>query len=99
MDENKKIEFKWKFYKLTIELNIIIVCVAVAVMAFFITQIPFRVPLIIGLLALALVLSVHFSGKYRETKAWLETNAPDKKEESGSKEGGVQKEHAEQAER
>lgn len=75
MDENAKARFRWKFYRLTVELNIIILLVAISIPVFLIIHSLYTVPFIIGLLALALVLSLDFIRKYRETKAWLDDNA------------------------
>jgi protein-S-isoprenylcysteine O-methyltransferase Ste14 len=75
MDENAKAQFKWKFYRITVELNIIVLLVAVSVLVFFIIHSPYSIPVIIGMLALALYLSWDFIRKYKETKAWLDVNA------------------------
>jgi len=75
MDENAKTQFKWKFYRLTVELNIIVLLVAVSILVFFIIHATYIIPLIIGMLILAAVISVDFFRKYRETKLWLDTNA------------------------
>ncbi|HSA38408.1 MAG TPA: hypothetical protein P5013_05920 [Methanoregula sp.] len=75
MDEKAKARFKWKFYRLTVELNIIILLVAISIPVFLLIHSPYTVPVIIGLLALALILSLDFIRKYRETKAWLDDNA------------------------
>lgn len=75
MDEDTRIQFKWKFYRLTIQLNIIILLVAVSVIVFFIIHSPYTVPLIIGMLVLAFILSWDFVNKYRKTKTWLEEHA------------------------
>lgn len=75
MDENKKAQLKWKFYRLTVELNIIIFLVAISIPIFLIIKSPYTVPLILGMLALAFLLIIDFIKKYRETKAWLDDNA------------------------
>jgi len=72
MDEDAKTRFKWKFYRLTIQLNIIILTVAISVIVFFIFHSPYSIPIIIGMLILALILSLDFYKKYKETKKWLE---------------------------
>ena len=64
-----------KFYYLAVQLNVIILLVALSVMVFFIVPGQYRVPLIIVLITPALVLSLHFRKKYHETKAWLEEHA------------------------
>ena len=80
MDENAKAQFKWKFYRLTVELNIIVLLVAISIAVFIIIRSPYTVPGILGMLALALVLSLDFIKKYRETKAWLDDNAGKEKD-------------------
>jgi hypothetical protein len=86
MDENVKTQFKWKFYRLTVELNIIVLLVAVSILVFFIVHATYIIPLIIGMLILAAIISVDFFRNYRETKIWLDKNAvkenEDRKESS-----------------
>jgi hypothetical protein len=85
MDENAKTRFKWKFYRLTVELNIIVLLVAMSIPVFLLIHSPFIVPVIIVMLALALILSWDFFKKYQETKAWLDDNAekePNQEKES-----------------
>jgi hypothetical protein len=74
MDESLKARFKWKFYRLTVELNIIVLLVAMSVPVFLIIQSPLTVPVVVVMLGFALVLSIDFVKKYRETKAWLDDN-------------------------
>ena len=80
MDETEKALFKWKFYRLTVELNIIVLLVAISIPFFLIIHSPYTVPVITGLLALALILSWDFIKKYRDTKVWLDDNAEKEKE-------------------
>ncbi|MHB8053232.1 MAG: hypothetical protein ACYDEZ_08115 [Methanoregula sp.] len=80
MDENAKAQFKWKFYRLTVEINIIVLLVAMSIPLFLIIHSPYTVPVIIGMLALALILSSDFIKKYRETKVWLDDIAEKEKE-------------------
>ena len=63
MDENAKAQFKWKFYRLTVELNIIVLLVAMSIPVFLIIHSPYTVPIIIGMLALALILFIGFLSK------------------------------------
>jgi len=72
MDETTKEQFKWKFYRLAVQLNAIILLVALAVLFFFLAPAPYRIPLFVILLVIALVLSWNFVKSYRETKAWLD---------------------------
>ena len=80
MDENAKAQFKWKFYRLTVELNIIVLLVAMSVPVFLIIHSHYTVPVITGMLALALILSWDFIKKYQETKAWLDDTAGKEKD-------------------
>ncbi|MDO9324841.1 MAG: hypothetical protein Q7T80_07770 [Methanoregula sp.] len=83
MEENAKVQFKWKFYRLTIELNIIVMLVALSIIIFFIIHSPYTLPAILGMLVLALILSIDFSKRYKETKAWL-NEQPEKKKDGES---------------
>lgn len=80
MDENAKTQFRWKFYRLTVQLNIIVMLVALSIIIFFIVHSPYTPPAILGMLILALILSLDFSKRYKETKAWLYAQ-PDKSKE------------------
>ena len=72
LDEDNKVKLKMKFYYLAVELNAIILFIAISFMVYFIGPVQYRIPIIIILLLLALVLSLHFKKRYIETKAWLE---------------------------
>ncbi|WP_292425723.1 hypothetical protein [Methanoregula sp.] len=72
MDETTKEQFKWKFYRLAVQLNAIILLVALAVLAIFLVPDPYRLPAVAVMLAIAVVLSWNFVLKYRSTKAWLD---------------------------
>ncbi len=81
MDENTKAQFRWKFYRLTVELNVIVLLVAMSIPVFLLIRSPYTIPAIIGMLALALILFMDFFKKYRETKAWLDDTAEKEKED------------------
>jgi uncharacterized membrane protein len=80
MDAKAKEQFRWKFYSLAIQLNAIVLLVAVSVLSFFLLPIEFRYTVVVILLIAAGVLAFFFRKKYYETKAWLDEQ-PDKKEE------------------
>jgi hypothetical protein len=71
MEDDAKTQFRWKFYGLTVELNIIVMLVALSIIVFFIIHSPYSQPAILAMLALALVLCLDFVKRYRQTKAWL----------------------------
>jgi len=75
MDEPTKLEWKWKFYKLAILLNAIILLVALSILALFLVPDPYRLTGSIAALLLALLLAIRFRRNYRLTKAWLEEHA------------------------
>jgi len=80
MEEDAKAQFRWKFYGLTVELNIIVMLVALSIIIFFIIHSPYTLPAVLAMIALALVLTWDFAKRYRETKAWLYAQ-PDKRKE------------------
>ncbi|MBN1432748.1 MAG: hypothetical protein JW931_08230 [Methanomicrobiaceae archaeon] len=63
--------FKMKFAKLTIMLNVIIILVAVAMLAFFGLIPVYSMAICIACLVLAVVLSLLFRSHYIKDKAWL----------------------------
>jgi uncharacterized membrane protein YkgB len=71
MDPAAKERFKWKFYRLAVLLNIIILIVAIGVIAFFRAPPEYRIPLFVILVLAAVTLSMYFWRRYRETKTWL----------------------------
>jgi len=79
MDETTKLQLKGKFYWLAIQLNIIILLVALSVISFFLVPAPYRIPAIIAMPLLALLLAIRFRRNYRVTKAWLEEHADKEK--------------------
>ncbi len=89
MEEDAKTRFKWKFYRLTVELNIIILLVAMSIIVFFILHSPYSIPIIIGMLILALILSLDFFKKYKETKKWLDEQPEKDKKDDGTRQNGT----------
>ena len=82
MDAKAKDQFRWKFYRLAVELNIIILLVAVSILIFFIFPQRWetvRYPLIVVMLVIAGILSLDFRKRYFQTKGWLHEQ-PDKKD-------------------
>jgi hypothetical protein len=72
MDETTKEQFKWRFYRLAVQLNAIILLVALSVVAVFLVPGLYRLPAVAVMLVIAVVLSWNFVLKYRSTKAWLD---------------------------
>ena len=72
MDEKTKERFKWKFYTLTILLNLFILLAAIAVIGFFLVPKPYNIILAVVLLLVVIVLSLYFAKRYRATKKWLD---------------------------
>jgi hypothetical protein len=82
MKEDAKARFRWKFYGLTVELNIIVLLIALSIIIFFIIHSPYTLPVMLVMLILALVLSLDFAKRYKETKTWLYAQ-PEKSKEGG----------------
>jgi cell division protein FtsW (lipid II flippase) len=83
MEQKAKDQFRMKFYRLAVQLNIIILLVVVPVLFLFIFPSrfeTFRYPVIAVMLLAALILAINFRTNYHETRAWLHEQ-PDKKEE------------------
>ena len=72
MDPATKESFRWKFYRLQIMINIVILLVAAAFMAFFLAPEEYRIPAFIGLILAAIILGLYTWNRYGATKAWLE---------------------------
>jgi len=89
MEEDVKTRFKWKFYHLTIELNIIILLVAMSIMVFFIFHSPYSIPIIIGMLIVAFILSLDFFKKYKATKKWLDEQPEKEKNDNDTRQNGT----------
>ena len=77
MDEATKQVFKAKFIVLTVMLNIIILCFAMAVFILFRFAPEGTLWLVVGLLLLAtgVAVSIPFRKRYLQTKAWLHEQA------------------------
>ncbi len=89
MEEDVKTRFKWKFYHLTIELNIIILLVAMSIMVFFIFHSPYSIPIIIGMLIVAFIVSLDFFKKYKATKKWLDEQPEKEKNDNDTRQNGT----------
>jgi ABC-type transport system involved in cytochrome bd biosynthesis fused ATPase/permease subunit len=89
MEEDAKTRFKWKFYRLTLELNIIILLVAMSIIVFIIIHSLYSVPIIIGMLVVALILSLDFFKKYKDTKKWLDEQPEKDKKDDGTRQNGT----------
>jgi Ca2+/Na+ antiporter len=89
MEDDVKTRFKWKFYRLTVELNIIILLVAMSIIVFFILHSSYSIPIIIGMLILAFILSLDFFKKYKDTKKWLDEQPEKDKNDDGTRQNGT----------
>lgn len=84
MDAKAKELFRWKFYSLALQLNAIILLVALAVLAFFLVPLPFRYPAVVVMIIAAGILTCLFRKKYTETRAWLDEQPDKREDEQGS---------------
>ena len=97
MDAKAKEQFRWKFYSLAVQLNVIILLVAVSILALFLIPLQYRYPLIAALMGAAVILAFFFQRNYRATRAWLDEQ-PDKKEDQAAEAGVTGEHHASQDE-
>jgi len=74
MDEATRERFKWRFYRLAVLLNLVILLVAIGFVALFKAPEGYAVPLAVALFLSAGLLTVYFKGQYRVTKSWLDEN-------------------------
>jgi hypothetical protein len=72
MDEVAKGRFKWKFYKLTLLLNLVVLFIALAVVLAVIGPAAYRIPAVVIFPIGAAFLSLHLLKQYKSTKNWLE---------------------------
>ncbi len=70
MDDATKERFKWKFYKLALLLNVVILGYALSVIALFMGR-GYALPLFGLLIVVSSVLAFVFMRQYRREKAWL----------------------------
>ncbi|MEN6609642.1 MAG: hypothetical protein ABFC24_02280 [Methanoregulaceae archaeon] len=84
MDDQKKEQFRWKFYLLALMLNGTILLVAVAMIVFFLAPAFLKLPLVLLLLILALALGLVFRRSYYRAKQWLDENSDPKESKRGT---------------
>ncbi len=75
MDEATKEQLKWKFYRLAIMLNGIVLLIAIGVIALLKLPDGMALPVALGLFVLAAVLAVYFRTQYVFTRKWLDEQA------------------------
>jgi len=88
MDAETKEQWRWKFYRLALHLNAVILCIALTVMAALIAPDPFKIPAIVILVIIDIFVSYTFYRNYHLTKAWLDKHGkpgPAEKKDPGEK--------------
>jgi len=81
MDLETKEQWKWKFYRLTLQLNAIVFLAAIIVLSIFLVPTAIRTPVILILLVIVIYLSITFLQKYKAAKDWLYQHSEEKKPE------------------
>lgn len=81
MDLETKEQWKWKFYRLTLQLNAIVFLAAIIVLSIFLVPTAIRTPVILILLVIVIYLSITFLQKYKAAKDWLYQHSENKKPE------------------
>jgi hypothetical protein len=79
MDAETKEVLRWKFYRLALQMNAIVLLVALTLLAVWKAPEPFRILLILFLILLTAYLSINFYRKYNATKSWLDEHADKEK--------------------
>ena len=72
MDQATKEQFKWKFYRLVVMLNVIILLVAIGIIALFKAPGAYHIPVSFLLLLSAAGFTIYFWSQYRSTHEWLQ---------------------------
>jgi RsiW-degrading membrane proteinase PrsW (M82 family) len=72
MDLATKEKFKWKFYRLAIMLNIIILLIGICILALFWMPEKYLIPVVLLIGLLVVGLTIYFWGQYRKTREWLD---------------------------
>ena len=72
MDAEIRKAWSWKFYRLALHLNTVILCIALTVLAGLLVPDPYRTPAVITLIVLDIILGYTFYKNYHATKAWLD---------------------------
>lgn len=74
MEERAKTAFKWKFWYLTIMLNVVILFYALVFIFLLIIPDPYKVPGAILFLIAAIIMTIATRRTYVKTKEWLDQN-------------------------
>ena len=74
MDEHAKETFKWKFWHLTMLLNLAILCYALIIIFLFIIPNPYKIPGSVFFFIAAIIMTVISRKIYAQTKEWLNQN-------------------------
>lgn len=80
MDTETMAQWRWKFYRLALHLNVVVLCIALTVLAGIVAPDPYRIPAVVILIALSIYLGYTFFRNYHATKAWLDAHATPKKQ-------------------
>ncbi|MCQ8893390.1 MAG: hypothetical protein NQU46_01960 [Methanolinea sp.] len=75
MDAAAREQFRWKFYRLALLLNGVILVFAIGFVVFFKVPAPLGPPLAGAFLVLAGVLALYFQRQYSATRRWLDDHA------------------------
>lgn len=75
MEERAKATFKWKFWHLTMMLNLVILFYALVIIFLLIIPDPYKVPGALLFLVAAIIMTIVTRRTYLTTKEWLNQNA------------------------
>ena len=73
MDTATKEQFKWKFYRLVVILNLTVLIVAIGIIALFKAPADYRIPVVLVCFTAAILAAWYFRSQYRKTQEWLQS--------------------------
>jgi uncharacterized membrane-anchored protein len=81
MDDETRQQWKWKFYRVALHLNAVILFIALTVIAALLAPENYRAASVAILVILDIVLTVSFRNTYIATKQWLDAHGNPKRDE------------------
>ena len=81
MDRETKEQWQWKFYRLVLHLNGVVLFTALTIIAILKVPEPYRIAAAVILIIVTALLAIMFKKRYHATKVWLDEHAGKKESE------------------
>ncbi len=78
MDRETKEQWQWKFYRLVLHLNGVVLFTALTIIAILKVPEPYRIAAGVILIIVTALLAITFRNRYHATKAWLDEHGTKK---------------------